>query len=113
MAYMYTKGGLGCACNDKPQGVGDVDWEVGGDSLPDVSAFALPTLAMPDLSGIPTWGWIAGGALALWFLTGATGKRRARRRIYADYKKRLDEADTKYSTRSRLRRAKTAAGGLF
>lgn len=103
MAYMYTTNGLGCACSEKLRGLGDIVFDAGADSLP---AFTIPTFSMPDLSSVPTWAWITGGMLALWFITGATGKRRARRQIYAQYKKRLDDAESDYSTKGRLRRAR-------
>ncbi len=113
--------GLGCPCNDKPLGLGvtipnSLIFGPAGflyDTINSLSdAIATPATAMTpeveqvsnDTSSIPTWAWVAGGLGFIWFLSGHTQKRRARRRIYNDYNRRLDEADTAYTTKTRIKR---------
>jgi hypothetical protein len=125
--------GLGCACNDKPLAPGQplglgvtipntLLFGPAGflyDSINELSNLVSQTTAPApapetiapidqaaagfDLSSLP-WVWIAAGGLAIWFISGTTQKRRARRRIYNDYKRRLDEADEEYSTKGRIKR---------
>lgn len=106
MAYMLT--GLGCGCNcggtcAKGLGADDFGGESGMDW--DFSGSSGPALSLPDLPAIPVWGWIAGGLAAFWLVSGSVAKGRAKRRIYRDYKRRLDEADRTYSTTGRVKRA--------
>jgi hypothetical protein len=100
--------GLGCnacggTCSTCKTGVGEVDWEQGGDSLPAWTPSAAG-FSLPDLSNIPTWGWIVGGIAAVYFLAGGE-KRRRKRAIYRQYKARLDEADRAYSPSRQLKKA--------